>query len=142
MKTYAAKQGDIERKWYLVDIKNQVLGRVATKIADLLRGKGKPLFSAHIDCGDHVIVVNAKYVKLTGKKLTDKLYIKHSKYPGGLKKKTARTLLEEKPEEIIKRAVFGMLPKNKLRKDMLGKLKIFADKEHKHEAQNPIKLEF
>lgn len=142
MKTYAAKQGDIERKWYLVDIKDQVLGRVATKIADLLRGKGKPLFSAHIDCGDHVIVINAKHVKLTGKKWTDKLYIKHSKYPGGLKKKTARTLLEEKPEEIIKRAVFGMLPKNKLRKDMLGKLKIFADKEHKHEAQNPIKLEF
>ena len=140
MKTYSPKKQDIDRKWYIVDAKGQTLGRLATKIAVKLRGKDKPMFAPHIDCGDYVIVINAKDITVTGNKMEDKYYYAHSGFTSGLKKKPLKKLLEEKPEEVIKKAVQGMIPGNKLRKEIMTKLKIFAGPEHTHEAQKPEAL--
>ncbi len=137
MRTVFAKKGEIAKKWYLVDAKDAILGRLATKIAVYLRGKHKPIFTPHIDTGDFVIVVNAEKVKLTGKKLDDKLYYRHSGYPGGFKAENARKRFKEKPETIIMDAVWGMLPKNRLGRAMLKKLKVYRGSEHPHEAQKP-----
>jgi large subunit ribosomal protein L13 len=137
MKTYVAKTEEVKRDWYLVDVENQVLGRIATTIANVLRGKNKPTFTPSVDTGDFVIVVNAAKIALTGNKLADKTYYSHSGYPGGIKSITAGKLLEKKPEDLIKHAVKGMLPKNKLARHMLSKLKIYSGSEHPHKAQQP-----
>ena len=141
MKTFSPKQQDITRGWYLVDVKGKTLGKVATRLADILRGKHKPSFSPHLDCGDFVIVINAKEIKLTGNKLTQKTYYHHTRYPNGLRAVTAGKLLETKPEKVIFSAVAGMIPHNKLKKDILSKLKVYGGSEHKHEAQQPKLLE-
>jgi len=135
--TYTPKAGEIKRKWRIVDAENKVLGRIATEIADMLRGKDKPTFAEHMDTGDFVVVVNAEKVRLTGKKLADKVYYRHSGYPGGLTGITAGELLEKKPEQLLISAVNGMLPKNKLRKVFLRKLKVYTGSEHPHQAQQP-----
>jgi len=140
MKTQVAKKEEVTREWYLVDVENLVLGRIATRIADVLRGKNKPIFTPSVDTGDFVIVVNADKIALTGKKLSDKLYYSHSGYPGGIKSITAGKLQEKKPGEIIKIAVKGMLPKNKLARHMLNKLKIYSGPVHPHKAQQPKSL--
>ncbi|HBA86702.1 MAG TPA: 50S ribosomal protein L13 [Geobacter sp.] len=140
MKTQVAKKEEVTRDWYLVDVDNKVLGRVATQIANVLRGKNKPTFTPSVDTGDFVIVVNAEKIALTGKKFADKTYYSHSSYPGGLKEITAGKLIEKKPEELLKKAVKGMLPKNKLARHMLKKLKIYAGDAHPHSAQNPKNL--
>jgi len=137
MKTYSPKQQDINHEWLLVDVKGKTLGKVATKIADLLRGKHKPQFSPHLDCGDFVVVINAKDIRLTGKKLTQKTYYHHSRYPNGLKAETAGKLLLTKPERVIENAVAGMIPHNKLKKDILKKMKVYGGSEHKQTAQQP-----
>ena len=137
MKTYTPKGNEIERAWRLVDAEGKVLGRVATQIANILRGKNKPTFSPHMDTGDFVVVVNAGGVKLTGKKLTDKIYHHHTGYPGGIRSISAEKLLEKKPEQLLIEAVKGMLPKNKLQKVFMSKLKIYAGAKHPHEAQKP-----
>ncbi len=137
MKTQVAKKDEVTRDWYLVDAENQVLGRIATQIANVLRGKNKPTFTPSVDTGDFVIVVNAEKIALTGNKLSDKTYYSHSGYPGGLKSITAGKLLEKKPEDIIRKAVKGMLPKNKLARHMLNKLKIYTGAAHPHKAQQP-----
>ncbi|MBN1381494.1 MAG: 50S ribosomal protein L13 [Deltaproteobacteria bacterium] len=141
MKTYQAKKGEVTRDWCLFDAEDKVLGRLAAEIAHRLRGKHKPVFTPHTDTGDFVVVVNAAKVRLTGKKLTDKMYYRYSGYPGGLKEITAGKLLQKKPEEVLRYAVKGMLPKNSLGRAMLKKLKIYAEGEHKHEAQCPKTLE-
>ncbi len=141
MKTYMAKPEDINREWYVVDIAGKTLGRVATKIAEVLRGKHKPIYTPHMDTGDHVIVVNAGKVNLTGNKLEQKYYHKHSEYPGGLKSIPYSELIENNPEKIISLAVKGMLPKNKLGRKMLKKLKVYAGADHPHQAQQPKELE-
>lgn len=141
MKTYSAKKGEVSRDWFVVDAGGKVLGKVASEIAARLRGKHKPVYTPHIDTGDFIIVVNADKVVLTGKKLTDKVYYHHSGYPGGIKAITAGKLLEEKPVEVLRKAVQGMLPKNSLGRKMLTKLKIYAGGEHHHEAQCPKTLE-
>lgn len=138
--TQVAKKEDVTRDWYLVDVDNKVLGRVATEIANVLRGKNKPTFTPSVDTGDFVIVVNAEKIALTGKKFADKTYYSHSGYAGGLKETTAGKLIEKKPEELLKKAVKGMLPKNKLARHMLKKLKIYAGGDHPHAAQNPKNL--
>jgi large subunit ribosomal protein L13 len=138
--TQVAKKEDVTRDWYLVDVDNKVLGRVATEIANVLRGKNKPTFTPSVDTGDFVIVVNAEKIVLTGKKFSDKTYYSHSLYPGGLKEISAAKLIEKKPEELLKKAVKGMLPKNKLARHMLKKLKIYAGAAHPHEAQMPKNL--
>ncbi|HEX8960938.1 MAG TPA: 50S ribosomal protein L13 [Geobacteraceae bacterium] len=135
--TQVAKKEDVARDWYLVDAENQVLGRIATQIANVLRGKNKPTYTPSVDTGDFVIVVNAEKIVLTGKKLADKVYYSHSGYPGGIKSITAGKLLDKKPEDLIRIAVKGMLPKNKLARHMLNKLKIYAGSAHPHEAQQP-----
>jgi large subunit ribosomal protein L13 len=140
MKTQVAKKEEVTRDWYLVDGENQVLGRVATRIANVLRGKNKPIFTPSVDTGDFVIVVNAEKIALTGNKLADKMYYSHSGYPGGIKSINAGKLLEKKPEEIIRKAVKGMLPKNKLARHMLNKLKVYSGPEHPHKAQQPKAL--
>ncbi|HLO26482.1 MAG TPA: 50S ribosomal protein L13 [Geobacteraceae bacterium] len=140
MKTYVAKTEEVNRDWYLVDAENQVLGRIATTIANVLRGKIKPTFTPSVDTGDFVIVVNAEKIALTGNKLADKTYYSHSGYPGGIKSITAGKLLEKKPEDLIRIAVKGMLPKNKLARHMLSKLKIYSGSEHPHKAQQPKAL--
>lgn len=137
MRTFMAKAQDVERKWYVIDAENKVLGRLATEIAVILRGKHKPTYTPHVDVGDFVIVVNAEKVKLTGKKWQDKLYITHSRYPGGLKEMNYETLLQKKPEVIIEKAVKGMLPHNRLGAAMYRKLKVYAGAEHPHQAQQP-----
>jgi large subunit ribosomal protein L13 len=137
MKTFSAKLSDIERNWYIVDANDKVLGRLASAIAMVLRGKNKPIFTPHMDTGDFVIVINAEKVKLTGNKLNDKKYYSHSGYPGGLKETTAGKLLKEKPERVLISAVRGMLPKNTLGRQLIKKLKIYAGPEHPHTAQNP-----
>lgn len=137
MKTQFAKKGSVERKWYLVDAKDAVLGRLASKVAVHLRGKNKSVFTPNIDTGDFVVVVNADKIRLTGRKLTDKVYYHHSGYPGGLKIRTAKELLEKKPEKMIKDAVWGMLPKNRLGRAMFKKLKVYRGSEHPHKAQKP-----
>ena len=140
MKTYSAKKGELSREWYVVDAEGQILGRLATQIADRLRGKGKPQYTAHVDTGDFVIVVNAEKIAVTGKKLDDKLYYRHSGYPGGLKQRTLREQLDRRPTEVIRKAVKGMLPRNKLANQQITKLKIYAGPEHPHEAQAPKPL--
>lgn len=140
MKTFTPKASLIERKWYIVDAKDQVLGRLATKIADVLRGKHRPLFDPHLDCGDFIIVINCDKIKLTGNKLADKMYYKHSGFPGHLKEISAGDLLKKKPTKVIELAVLGMLPKNRLRQHIITKLHLFAGETHPHTAQNPIPL--
>ena len=137
MKTYTAKPREIEQAWRLVDADGQILGRLATEIADTLRGKNKPAYTPHVDTGDFVIVVNAEKVRVTGKKLEQKIYYRHSGYPGGLRERTLAEQLARRPEEVIRKAVKGMLPKNKLAAAQLRKLKIYAGPEHPHAAQNP-----
>ena len=141
MTTYAPKKAEIKRKWYLVDAENQVLGRMATQIATVLRGKDKPTYAPYLDMGDFVIVVNAEKVKLTGKKLSDKVYYRHSGYPGGIKEVNAEELLKKHPERVIEFAVKGMLPRNKLRKHILKKLKVYTGESHPHQAQLPEPLQ-
>ncbi len=141
MKTYQAKEGEVIRDWYLVDAEDKVLGRLASEIAHRLRGKHKPVYTPHTDTGDFVIVVNAENVKLTGKKLTDKIYYHHTGYPGGIKAISAGKRLKERPAEVLRAAVKGMLPKNTLGRAMLKKLKIYAGGDHPHEAQCPRVLE-
>ena len=141
MKTFVAKEHEISKKWYLVDARDKVLGRMATQIATRLRGKQKPIFTPHMDAGDFIVVVNADKLVLTGKKWDDKIYYRHSGYIGGLKQISARKLLEKKPEDILRLAVKGMLPKNSLGRRQLKKLKIYAGSEHPHHAQQLEKLE-
>ncbi len=141
MRTWNAKPDAIERRWYLVDAEGQTLGRLATRIADTLRGKRKPEYTPHVDTGDFVVVVNAEKIAVTGKKLDDKIYYRHSGYPGGLKERTLREQLERRPTEVLRKAVKGMLPKNKLAARQLTKLKIYAGPEHPHDAQAPQPLE-
>jgi large subunit ribosomal protein L13 len=138
--TQVAKKEEVTRDWYLVDAENQVLGRIATQIANVLRGKNKPTYTPSVDTGDFIIVVNAEKIALTGKKLSDKVYYSHSGYPGGIKSITAGKLLDKKPEDLIRIAVKGMLPKNKLARHMLNKLKIYSGSAHPHEAQQPKAL--
>ena len=142
MKTFVPKKEQIEKKWWLVDAENKVLGRLATEVATLLRGKRKPEFAHFLDCGDFVIVINAEKIKLTGKKIEQKKYYSHSGYPGGIKEKTMKELLETKPEEIIKKAVWGMIPKNKLGREVYKKLKVYRGSQHPHEAQQPVEYQF
>ncbi len=137
MKTQVAKANEITRDWYLVDVSDKVLGRVATQIANVLRGKTKPYFTPSVDTGDFVIVVNVEKLLLTGNKLADKVYYSHSGYPGGIKSINAANLLEKNAEELLRKAVKGMLPKNKLASQMLKKLKIYVGSEHPHSAQQP-----
>ncbi len=137
MKTYIEKAEKRDRKWRVVDADGKILGRLATKLATILRGKDKPEFTPHSDTGDFVVVVNAGKVRMTGKKLTDKLYYRHSGYPGGLKSVSAETLSVEKPEEILRKAVWGMLPKNKSQKKLIKRLKVYTGESHPHTAQNP-----
>jgi large subunit ribosomal protein L13 len=141
MKTWNAKPGEVERHWYVVDAEGQTLGRLATRIADTLRGKRKPEYTPHVDTGDFVVVVNAEKIAVTGKKLDDKLYIRHSGYPGGLRSRTLREELERRPTEVLRGAVKGMLPRNRLARAQLRKLRIYAGPEHPHEAQAPQPLE-
>jgi large subunit ribosomal protein L13 len=140
MKTYSAKPGEIARHWYLVDADGQTLGRLATQIADTLRGKGKPQYTPHVDTGDFVIVVNAEKIHVTGQKLDKKLVYRHSGFPGGLKSRTLREQLERRPTEVLRKAVKGMLPRNRLARQQINKLKIYAGPEHPHEAQAPKPL--
>jgi len=137
MKTISAKKETVTRKWILIDAQGKVLGRVAALVAHILRGKHKPIYTPHVDTGDFVVVVNADKIVLTGKKLTDKIYYSYSGYPGGLKETPAGKLLSEKPEELFRMAVKGMLPKNSLGKAMLKKLKVYRGNSHPHEAQRP-----
>ena len=141
MKTYTAKPREIEQAWRLVDADGQILGRLATEIADTLRGKNKPAYTPHVDTGDFVIVVNAEKIAVTGKKLDEKMYYRHSGYPGGLKQRPLREQLERRPEEVLRKAVKGMLPRTRLGRRQLTKLKIYAGPEHPHEAQAPAPLE-
>jgi large subunit ribosomal protein L13 len=141
VKTYAVKASEIERQWWLVDASDQTLGRLATRIATLLEGKHKATYSPHLDSGDHVVVVNAAKVKVTGNKLIQKTYYRHSNYPGGLKEESLQTLMARKPQIVIERAVKGMLPQNRLGRAMFKKLKVYAGADHPHQAQQPIAAE-
>jgi large subunit ribosomal protein L13 len=141
VKTYAVKASDIERRWWVVDATDQTLGRLATRVATLLEGKHKPIYSPHIDTGDHVVVVNAGRVRVTGDKLRQKTYYRHSNYPGGLKAETLETLLARKPELVIERAVKGMLPQNRIGRAMFRKLKVYSGANHPHAAQRPTAVE-
>ncbi len=140
MSTQVAKQSEVNRSWFVVDMDDQVLGRAATEIARILRGKHKPIYSPSVDTGDFVVVVNAEKVKLTGNKLADKKYYHHTGFPGGIRSVTAEKLIETKPEELIRKAVKGMLPKNKLGRQMIKKLKVYSGGEHPHSAQQPKAL--
>lgn len=140
--TYMANAGNVERKWYVIDAQGQTVGRLASQIATVLRGKHKPTYTPHVDCGDHVIVINADKVVFTGKKLDQKLYRRHTGYAGGLKETKARDMLNTHPERVIMFAVKGMLPKNSLGRQMLTKLRVYAGTEHNHEAQQPEVLTF
>jgi large subunit ribosomal protein L13 len=137
VKTFSAKPHEIERKWFVVDAQGQTLGRLATQVATVLRGKHKPIYTPHVDCGDYVIVVNADKIHVTGQKLDDKIYYRHSNYPGGLKQVTLRRQLQTHPERVIEAAVRGMLPKNRLGRKMFKKLKVYAGPDHPHQAQQP-----
>jgi len=141
MKTFSAKTENIERQWVVIDAQDQVLGRLATRVATILRGKNKPIFTNHVDTGDYVIIVNAEKIRLTGNKLDAKMYYRHSGYPGGIKGMSAREMLKRKPEQVIKTAVKGMLPKNRLASKVITKLKVYTGPDHPHEAQQPEKLE-
>ncbi|HBU11858.1 MAG TPA: 50S ribosomal protein L13 [Clostridiales bacterium] len=140
MKTYMAKPGEVEQKWILIDAKGQVFGRLASQVASILRGKNKPEFTPFVDVGDHVVVINAKEAIFTGKKLDQKLYYRHSGYPGGLKTTTYRVLMEKRPEFAMQEAIRRMLPKNKLGRKMLKKLRVYAGAEHQQAAQKPEAL--
>ncbi|NLJ79372.1 MAG: 50S ribosomal protein L13 [Tissierellia bacterium] len=142
MKSYMAKPEEIERKWHVIDAEGKVLGRLATEIATLLRGKHKPIYTPHVDTGDFVIVINADKIKLTGKKLEQKQYRYHTGYPGGLKAVPYRRLMDRSPERVIQLAVKGMMPKNRLGRQMLKKLKVYRGSDHRHEAQQPEMYEF
>jgi large subunit ribosomal protein L13 len=139
-KTYTPRAGEIERHWFLVDATDQTLGRLASRIAAVLEGKHKPTFATHLDCGDHVVVVNAARIAVTADKRNTKVYVRHSNYPHGLRQETLGELLARRPEEAIRRAVKGMLPRNRLGAQQLRKLKIYAGPEHPHEAQQPQPL--
>lgn len=140
MKTYSAKSETVKRDWYVVDAADKTLGRMATEIANRLRGKHKPEYTPHVDTGDYIVVVNAEKVKVTGKKMSDKMYYHHTGYPGGIKSISFEKLQEKAPERIIQQAVKGMMPKNKLSRAMLSKLKVYAGSEHPHTAQQPVEL--
>jgi large subunit ribosomal protein L13 len=140
MKTWNAKAENVDRRWYVVDAEGQNLGRLATRIADTLRGKRKPEYTPHVDTGDFVVVVNAEKIAVTGKKLDEKIYYRHSGYPGGLRSRTLREQLERRPTEVLRKAVKGMLPRNKLANRQITKLKVYAGPEHPHEAQSPKPL--
>ncbi len=140
MATYSAKEADITRKWFVVDANGKTLGRLATVVASVLKGKTKPIYTTHVDTGDFVIVVNADKIFLSGKKLDQKTYYSHSGFPGGLKSVTAGTLMRTNPEEVVIKAVEGMLPKNRLGKQMLSKLKVYAGEKHPHAAQQPVEM--
>lgn len=142
MKTFMAKPAEVERKWYVVDAEGQTLGRFASQVAAVLRGKHKPTYTPNVDCGDYVIVINADKIELTGKKWQKKMYRRHSGYPGGLKSTRYEEVLDKHPERIIEKAVRGMLPKNSLGRQMYKKLKVYAGPDHKHQAQQPEPLEF
>lgn len=141
MKTFMLRKEDVEHKWYVIDAEGQVLGKVAALAASVLRGKNKPTFTPYVACGDNVIIINAEKVVLTGNKLDKKMYYNHSGYPGGLRERTARTMKEKYPVEMVERAIKNMLPKNRLGRDMYRQLFVYAGNEHKHEAQNPERLE-
>ncbi len=142
MKTFMASPATIDRKWYVVDAANMTLGRLASEVAKVLRGKNKPIFTPHIDTGDYVIVVNADKVKVTGKKLDQKIYYRHSEYVGGMKETTLREMMAKKPEKVVELAVKGMLPKGPLGRQMYTKLYVYAGPDHKHAAQKPEVLTF
>ena len=141
MKTYSAKPGEITREWYLVDAEGKTLGRLATQIADTLRGKRKPTYTPHIDTGDFVVVINAEKIAVTGNKRSSKMYYRHSGYPGGLRSRTLEDMLQRRPEEVIRLAVKGMMPRNRLARKQLTKLKVYAGPEHPHAAQQPQPME-
>ncbi|HDL17759.1 MAG TPA: 50S ribosomal protein L13 [Bacteroidetes bacterium] len=141
MRTFSARKEDVTRRWFVVDAEDKVVGRLATRIAMILRGKDKPIFTPHVDTGDYIVVVNAGKVRFTGRKWNQKKYYRHSEYPGGLKEITAAKLVQQKPEEIIHHAVWGMIPHNRLGRQMMRKLKIYAGSEHPHQAQKPEVLE-
>ena len=142
MRTYVPKKDEVEKKWWLVNAEGKILGRLATEVAVLLRGKNKPQFASFVDTGDFVVVVNAEKINVTGKKLDQKKYYSHSQYPGGLRTETLKELLEKKPEEVIRKAVWGMIPKNKLGRAVYKKLKVYRGPQHPHEAQNPQEYQF
>lgn len=141
MKSYMQKKEEIKRNWYVIDAEGKSLGRVATLAAKYLRGKHKPTYTPHIDCGDYIIIINAQKVNLTGNKLENKMYYNHSMYQGGLRERTAKVMKEKYPEEMMERAVKGMLPHNRLGRAMYKKLFVYAGSEHKHEAQQPVVLD-
>lgn len=141
MKTYAVKAGEVERTWWVVDATGQTLGRLATRVATLLEGKHKPIYTPHLDTGDHVVVLNAGQVRVTGDKLRQKIYSRHSGYPGGLRQESLEALLARKPELVIERAVKGMLPQNRLGRAMFKKLKVYRGGEHPHQSQQPKVLD-
>jgi large subunit ribosomal protein L13 len=140
VRTYSAKPGEVQRNWWVVDADGKNLGRLASEIADVLRGKNKPQYTPHVDTGDFVVVVNAEKIAVTGKKLTDKVYRRHSGYPGGLRTRTLGQMLERRPTDVLRIAVKGMLPKNRLAAQQLGKLKIYTGPKHPHAAQKPEEL--
>ena len=141
METYQAKKEEVEHRWFLVNAEGKVLGRLATELAKILKGKTKPTYTPHVDTGDFVVIINARKLVLTGKKMQDKKYYHHTGYPGGIRETTAEKLMATKPTELIRRAVKGMLPKNSLGRQMLTKLKVYAGPDHPHEAQGPVPLE-
>ena len=141
MKTYTPKESELNREWFVVDASDKILGRLAARIAHRLRGKHKPEFAPHMDNGDFLVVVNAEKVAVTGKKLDKKMYYKHTNHPGGLKERTLRQMLDKKPEEVLRAAVKGMLPKNRLARRLLNKLKVYAGSEHPHASQQPKPLD-
>ena len=140
MKTFSAKNHDVDRNWYLVDARNKTLGRLSTEIATRLRGKHKPIYTPHVDTGDYIVVVNASKIRVTGNKMTDKMYYKHTGYIGNLKSENLATMLEKYPEKVLMKSVRGMLPKSKLGSAMIKKLRVFAGPEHTHIAQQPESL--
>ena len=140
-KTVSANKATVEKEWFVVDAKDEILGRLASVVAIVLRGKHKPSYTPHVDCGDNVIVINAEKVKLTGKKMTDKLYVRHTGYPGGQRTQTPEDLLSKKPEAVVEKAVKGMLPKSRLGNAIFNNLHVFAGENHTHEAQQPKKLD-
>lgn len=142
MRTFIPKKDDIVKKWWLVNAEGKILGRLATQVADLLRGKRKPQFTSHLDTGDFVVIINAEKIRVSGRKLDQKTYYSHSQYPGGLKEEKLKDLLERKPEEVIKKAVWGMIPKGKLGRAVYKKLKVYRGPSHPHEAQNPQEYQF
>lgn len=141
MKTYSPKPQDVQKNWHVIDARDKILGRMATEIAVKLRGKDKPEFAPHMDMGDFVIVINAEKIRVTGQKLSQKKYYRHTGFPGGIKEISLEKLIEKKPEEVIRRSVRGMLPKNKIGRDLLKKLKVYSGPDHPHAAQKPVNQE-